>query len=327
MSHPDPCWKRVADPGSTFRGAVIDVGTNSVKLLVGDVHEGAVTPVVETSQQTRLGAGFYDSRMLQPGRIEATAQAVARFAVQARDLGAIRVRVIATSAAREAVNGSDLRHALDAASGVPTEIISGELEADWGFAGVVSNPALAGRDLLILDVGGGSTEVMIGRSTPPPARPDFRQSFPLGSVRLLERFRCGTAPAPDDLSSVRDHLEGFLRKEVWPMVQATLPHRTITQAIGIGGTTAILALIHHERDAFDRDLIESTTFPAAELSRLVERLWSLPLDQRRRLPGLPPERADVILFGAAIYEAILKAFQLESLAISLRGLRHAALVA
>lgn len=309
-----------------FRGAVIDVGTNSVKLLVADVRDQAVTPVLETSEQTRLGAGFYDSHQLQPERIDHTARVVGRFAAQARELGAIRVRVIATSAAREAKNGADLRAALDTASGIVTEVISGEQEADWGFAGVVSNPVFAGRPLMILDVGGGSTEVILGCSGPRPVRPDFRQSFPLGSVRYLERFRCGTAPTAADLASVRAALADYLRREVRAALEQAKAPLEVQTAVGIGGTTAILALIHHRCVQFDRELIEATEFSAPALTELVERLWSLPLEERRKLPGLPPERADVILFGAAIYEAILREFRLTTLAISLRGLRYAALL-
>lgn len=309
-----------------YRGAVIDVGTNSVKLLVADVLGQAVVPVLETSEQTRLGAGFYDTRQLQPERIENTARVVAGFAVRARGLGAVRLRVIATSAAREAINGADLSTALAAASGVPTEIISGEQEADWGFAGVVSNPVFAGRELMILDVGGGSTEVILGQSGTASGRPSFRQSFPLGSVRCLERFRCGNAPSAADLREVRHALAEFLQTNVRQAVVLAGMTRPVHHAVGIGGTTAILALIHHQTPRFDRDLVEATEFSGPALSELVERLWRLPLDQRRELPGLPPERADVILFGAVIYEAFMREFELQSLAISLRGLRYAALL-
>lgn len=309
-----------------IRSAVVDVGTNSVKLLVADVRDGAVTPVWETSEQTRLGAGFYETRQLQPERIVHTARVVATFVAEAQRLGALRVRVIATSAAREATNASELTAAIEAAGGVAVEIISGEQEADWGFAGVLSNPALTGRELLILDVGGGSTEMILGGKVLEAPRPRFRRSFPLGSVRLLERFGGADAPTPGDLERVRGELSGYLRREVRTALASEQVDLGSPRAVGIGGTTAILALVRHERKEFDRALIESTEFTRGELSELVERLWALSLVERRQLPGLPPERADVILFGAAIYEAVLREFQLPRLGISLRGLRYAALL-
>ena len=310
------------------RAAVIDVGTNSVKLLVADIRGHSVTPLYETSEQTRLGAGFYQTHRLEPGRIQNTADAARRFAQTAQKSGAKHLRVIATSAARDAINRNELTAALEAATGVPTEVISGEQEADWGFLGVSTSDCWAGQDLLILDVGGGSTEFILGRAG--EARPEFRQSFQLGSVRLLEQFPPTDPPSAGELPALRDELAILMKQQVRPALAAvwspSARSEPTRRSLGIGGTTAILALIHHQRVDFDRDLIEATTFPARTMSALVEQLWALPLTQRRRLPGLPPERADVILFGAAIYEAVMREFELPSLGISLRGLRYAALL-
>ncbi len=295
-----------------------------MKLLVAFTQSGTVTPHLETSEQTRLGMGFYDSRRLQPGPIEHTARVVARFAAEARQLGAGRVRVIATSAAREALNAGELTGAIFTACGLTTEIISGEQEADWGFAGVLSDARFHRQPLMILDVGGGSTELILGRADSVPARPSFRRSFPLGSVRCLEQFRCGDTPTVAQFAAVRQSLGEFVRCEIVAKVPSGLEG---SLAVGIGGTTAILALVYHGQREFDRDLVEATEFPRATLTGLVERLWAMPLAERRLLPGMPPERADVILFGAAIYEAVLREFNLPVMAISLRGLRYAALPA
>src|SRR5882672_9383801 len=145
------------------RRAVIDVGTNSVKLLVAEVAGRDIRPVSEESKQTRLGQGFYETRRLQPEPIDKTARAVARFAGAARDLSAGSIRVIATSAARDAVNPGDLVAAIENASGLKVEIISGDQEAQWVFQGVTTDPKLAERPLLLLDVGGGSTEFILGQ--------------------------------------------------------------------------------------------------------------------------------------------------------------------
>ncbi|HTH46871.1 MAG TPA: Ppx/GppA phosphatase family protein [Candidatus Limnocylindria bacterium] len=305
------------------RRAVIDIGTNSVKVLVADVVGGAVTPLWETSEQTRLGRGFYETHCLQPGPIAATATAVARFVAEARTRGAESVRVIATSAARDATNRDELLACITAASGLTTEVISGETEAEWAFAGVASAPELAQQRLLVLDVGGGSTEFILGAGS----HVDFRESFPLGSVRVLERLNPGDAPSPESLTVCRAYLRDFLRQEVAPRLTAAFTtHGRPERTLGVGGSTALLALIQHAQSEFRRDLIEGTHFDRPLLSTLVNRLWSLPLAERRLLPGLPPERADVILTGAAIYEAVLDVFVLPELGISTRGLRFAAVM-
>ena len=162
------------------RRAVIDVGTNSVKLLVADESGREVEPVWEESKQTRLGRGFYETHRLQPEAIDATGKAVGQFSETARRYQATSIRVIATSAARDAVNSAELSAAIEKASGLKMEIISGEQEAEWVFQGVTTDPSLAHEPLLLLDVGGGSTEFIVGQGE----QKYFSRSFPLGTVRV-----------------------------------------------------------------------------------------------------------------------------------------------
>lgn len=308
---------------SSRRSAVIDVGTNSVKVLLADVFGSTVEPVWETSEQTRLGAGFYDDHRLRAGSIAATADAVARFTREARKRGAETVRVLATSAAREAVNAAELLSAIRTASGLETEVIAGDMEAEMGFRGVTSHPLLKVGRTLVLDVGGGSTEFMFGVG----GRLVFRHSFPMGSVRLFEKLRPSDHPGDRGLNEVEKWLHAWLELEVAPPLQPLFAGEgNPERAVGIGGTISILALIHHGQREFDRDLIERTLFQAEEFHALTRRLWSLPLSERRILPGLPPERADVILTGAAIYSAVLTLFRIPRLVASTRGLRFAALM-
>lgn len=312
------------------RRAVIDVGTNSVKLLVAEVSERAVHPLLEESEQTRLGHGFYPHHRLQAEPIAHTARACAVFAATAREWHAASIRIIATSAARDAVNAAELAAAVQRAAGLPLEIISGEQEADWVFEGVTSDPALAGLPLLILDVGGGSTEFILGAE----GRQLFRQSFPLGSVRLLEQMPVSDPPTAAELAGCRELLRRFLRASVRPVLE---PHWVgagqgsgaprAFSLIGTGGATTILARMHQRMRDFDRARIEATRLTQAEVREHCERLWTLPLSARRELPGLPPKRADVILFGAAIYEAVMEELGLEELRASTRGLRYAAVLA
>jgi len=144
------------------RRAVIDIGTNSVKLLVTDYSGEAAQPVLECSEQTRLGRGFYEDRRLQAKPIAHTARVVAEFARRAAEHGARLPRVVATSAVRDATNREALLGAIRAATDLRVEVVSGEQEGDWAFRGVASESRFAGASLLILDVGGGSTEFSVG---------------------------------------------------------------------------------------------------------------------------------------------------------------------
>jgi exopolyphosphatase / guanosine-5'-triphosphate,3'-diphosphate pyrophosphatase len=304
------------------RRAVIDVGTNSVKLLVGDIAGGTVIPVSEASRQTRLGAGFYSSRRLQRPAIALTAEAVASFSRTASELGAARAHVIATSAARDAINVEELTEAIRRICGLDTEILSGDKEADWVFRGVTTNPKLARSPLLILEVGGGSTEIIVGDN----AVPQFRSSYSLGTVRLLEQLRPADPPGLRALIQCRVWLRDFLKIEVAPLLKAAMNAQRPARLVGTGGTATILARIQIKMADFDRDKIEATALTLENIRRELESQWQMTQAQRQTIVGLPPNRSDVILTGAAIYESIMEQFGFEELTISTRGLRYWALL-
>ncbi|MDQ6631186.1 MAG: Ppx/GppA family phosphatase [Verrucomicrobiota bacterium] len=309
---------------SPMLGAVIDVGTNSVKLLVADFSGNKIKPLLEESKQTRLGRGFYQTHLLQPSAIEKTTEAVAHFAQIAKKQGATFIRVIATSAARDAKNPDDLINAIEKKSTLRVEIISGEQEADWVFRGVITNPELAQHPLLILDVGGGSSEFILGEK----GHQYFRRSFKIGTVRLLEQFPHSDPPTDAELAHCHQWLKKFLKKEIAPDLEPALASccDEKIQLVGTGGTATILARIQKQLDDFDREQIEATLLTRAEIHTLAQRLWSLPLAQRKEIIGLPKKRADVILAGAVIYEAVVEQFGFSELRISTRGLRYAALM-
>jgi exopolyphosphatase/guanosine-5'-triphosphate,3'-diphosphate pyrophosphatase len=316
----------------TARRAVIDVGTNSVKLLVADVAGREVEPVWEESKQTRLGRGFYETHRLQPEAIDATGKAVAQFRETAAKHQASSVRVIATSAARDAVNADELSSAIEKASGLKMEIISGEQEANWVFQGVTTDPALALQPLLLLDVGGGSTEFIVGVGL----GEHFSKSFPLGTVRLLEKNPPSDPPKKEELARCREWIGSFLKREVKPALNLKeldglnrlheFNAGNRLTLVGTGGTTSILGRMEAKLETYDRAKIEATRLSLERVQWHVEHLWSLPLEERKHIVGLPPNRADVILMGVAIYEAIMEKFGFSELRISTRGLRFAAVM-
>ena len=311
-------------PMSSQRRAVIDVGTNSVKLLVAQVSGCRVDPLLEQSEQTRLGSGFYEANRLQPAAIARTARAVAEFARLAAEWSAVSTRVIATSAARDALNQDELLAAIRAASGLAVEVISGEQEANWAFRGVGSTPLFAGQPLLIVDVGGGSTQFILGEGD----HPQFGHSFRLGTVRLMERLPHSDPPTPDGWERCRATLKDFLEQQVRPVIDSEL--RTFSsravQLVGTGGTASVMARIELGLVRFDRDRIDALRLTREQVRRQRERLWSLPLLERKKIAGLPVDRADVILTGAAIYEVLMELFGFPDLRVSTRGLRFAAVL-
>jgi exopolyphosphatase/guanosine-5'-triphosphate,3'-diphosphate pyrophosphatase len=312
-----------------IRRAVIDVGTNSIKLLVADVAGSNVLPILEESRQTRLGRGFYQTHRLQPAAIASSVDAVREFAGAARRLGAASIRVIATSAARDAGNATELTGAIQDAAGVNVEIISGEREADWAFQGVTSDPDLAKRPLLLLDVGGGSTEFILGQGE----QKHFRRSFALGTVRLMEKLPLSDPPTTEEEAGCRKLLREFLQAEVAPKLLPAINHELELSSsgkriwlVGTGGTATILARVQARLETFDRGRIEGTVLSIEAVRDQMGRLWSLPLSKRKEITGLPKDRADVILTGVAIYTAVMEEFGFKELRISTRGLRFAAVI-
>lgn len=301
------------------RRAVIDVGTNSVKVLVAEVADGIVEPVWEEGEQTRLGAGFYAHGRLQADRVAATAEAVARLARRAGELGAARPRVFATSAARDAANPGLLLDAVREASGLQVEVISGEQEAAWVFRGATSLAGLTTERLLVVDVGGGSTELAWGTL----GAMEGQTSLPLGALRLLETYPPGDPPSPAALERTREAVVATLDQE-----RRRLPAEAVgATGVGVGGAMLILARMLHRRGDFDRAWLDSAVLTPEDLAQLSRTAWSLPLAERKGLPGLPPERADVILGGAVLYEAVARVFHLPRIRVSTRGLRVGALLA
>ncbi|HEV2435518.1 MAG TPA: hypothetical protein VG077_05920, partial [Verrucomicrobiae bacterium] len=177
--------------------------------------------------------------------------------------------------------------------------------------------------LLLLDVGGGSSEFILGHG----GHKSFARSFPLGTVRLMEKSSHGDPATADEFSTCRDWVRTFLeqqvRPELDPFLESEKESGTI-QLAGTGGTATILARMELKSDRFDRNDIEGTRLTLAKIQSYVKTLWSLPLARRKEIPGLPKSRADVILTGVLIYASVMETFGFDELRVSTRGLRFAA---
>jgi exopolyphosphatase/guanosine-5'-triphosphate,3'-diphosphate pyrophosphatase len=262
---------------------------------------------------------------MQVDAIEHSAWAVADFAKIAREKKSSSIRVFATSAARDAVNPGDLVSAIQKESGLKLEIISGSQEAEWAFQGATSGTDLAKTPLLLLDVGGGSSEFIVGHG----GHKSFAHSFALGTVRLMEKIPHGDPPSPEEFAKAREWIGNFLKKEVRPQLEPILQQEKKSGAVqlaGTGGTVTILARMELKTDQFDRQQIEATRLGLKQIQLHLNNLWSLPLAQRKEIPGLPRSRADVILTGVLIYAGVMEEFGFTELRVSTRGLRFAAVM-
>jgi exopolyphosphatase/guanosine-5'-triphosphate,3'-diphosphate pyrophosphatase len=273
------------------RVAAVDLGTNSTRLLVADVTDGRVDEVVRRTVVTRLGEGVDARRRLLPLPIARVRNALAEFRRELEDLGAERTLAVATSAVRDAENGEAFLGEIEWSYGFQTLLLSGDDEADLTRRGV---GALA-TGTLLLDVGGGSTEL---------TTPEFRQSLDIGSVRLTERYLHGDPPTHDELGAAA------------AAVRQLLPPLEATSAIGVAGTVGQLSI-----------LAGTDVLTLAAVDRLGALLASLPLAKRRDVPGLDPKRAPTIVGGALIVREVLQRYGLDALRFSVRDILDGAALA
>ncbi len=297
------------------RFASIDIGTNSVLLLVAERGpDGRFGAVLERAEITRLGRGVDKSRVLAPEAIEDTLKVLDSYVAEARALGAQAIAATATSAARDASNGSDFLRAVAGRTGVKVEIIAGDEEARLSFASAWADFGGDGP-IVVLDIGGGSTEFIYGDGA---GEVGFRRSFDVGSVRLTERWITSDPPSAADREKITTHLDGLFAQLPAPPVGAHL--------VGVAGTVTTICAVARAIDPYDALKVHSARLTAAEITATLNRLCALPLADRRALPGLQPKRADVIPAGAMILEAAARRLGANEVRVSDRGLRWGLLV-
>lgn len=292
------------------RFASIDIGTNSVLLLVAERGAGGrFTAVLERAEITRLGRGVDKARTLAPEAMEDTLQVLERFAKEASALGAEAIAATATSAARDASNGAQFLRAIQQRTGITVEIIAGDEEARLSFSSAWADFGGKGP-LVVLDIGGGSTEFIYASAA---GAITFRRSFDVGSVRLTERFVTEDPPSAPERATLSAHLDATFA--------ALPPAPEAARLVGVAGTVTTLCAVARKIDPYDAAKVHGAALSAAELAATVELLWSLPLAQRRALPGLQPKRADVIPAGALILDAAARRLRATEVLVSDRGLR------
>jgi exopolyphosphatase / guanosine-5'-triphosphate,3'-diphosphate pyrophosphatase len=288
--------------------ATIDIGTNTTLLLVA-----AAGPTVEVLDEraeiTRLGRGVGSSGALDPDAIARTLDVLRGFAEVARRHGA-RIAAVGTEALRRAGNAAEFLDPAARILGTPVEVIDGHREAALTFAAVVASfPDVHSGELVVVDIGGGSTEIVLASD----GEMGFRTSLPLGSVRLTEAFVHHDPPTPAEQAAVASAVDAAIRAVPFSRRRAAL--------VGVAGTVTSLAAMALELISYDPTRVHGLRLSRADLGRQIARLGAATQAERERMAGLDPRRADVIWAGALILDRIAAAAEIDEVRVSDRGIR------
>lgn len=295
---------------STF--ATIDVGTNTTLLLVTRAEpSGAITVLENRAEITRLGRGIGVGGALGADGIARTLDALRAYAALARQHDA-RVAAIGTEALRRAPNGAEFLGPAAEILGVPVEVIDGGREAALTFrAAAASFPAEAAGSMIVVDIGGGSTEIVVSEG----GQVRWSRSLPLGSVRLTEKHVRHDPPEAGEIDAITREVDGALAAVPWPPG----PPRPVL--VGVAGTVTSLAAMAMRLESYDPARVHGFELDGAALDAEIARLALSAQPEREHIAGLDPKRADVILAGALILRRIAAAARVPSIRVSDRGIR------
>jgi len=293
------------------RVAAVDLGTNSTRLLVADVEGDRLDDVVRRVTITRLGEGVDERRRLLPVPIARVRNTLADYRRELEELGAARTLAIGTSAVRDADNGEAFLGEIEWSYGFETRLLDGDEEAALMLRGVT-----AGRDAplertLVVDIGGGSTELVQAMDGVPPSI----VSLDFGCVRVTERFLHSDPPTTAELATAAAY------------VRSLLPPYDAASAIGVAGTVTTLAALHLDLAEYDPERTHGHEIPHEVVERELARLAAMTLEERLRVPGIAPGRAPVIVAGLVVLREILDAYDLPAIEASERDILHGAALA
>ena len=301
-----------------MRVAAIDIGSNSIRLLVADLSDGGapetLATVARAGEPCRLGRGLDRTGAVEVSLAERAALLVTEFRRRAQTLGATRVVVAATAALRNATNGREIADRIGAAAGQPVRILSGDEEAQLVYHAVVAGLGELARrsSCVVFDLGGGSTEIVSGVGL----APGRWVSLPVGAVNMTERHLAHDPPTPEELAALTADVEQNLMHEC-----AYMPAATGLLA-GVGGTITALAMLDRGVTSYQPEALEGWTIPTPRFLELSDRLVHSTEAERRALTVIGEGRADILAAGTAVVRSVLKRFSATGLTCSTQGLRY-----
>jgi exopolyphosphatase/guanosine-5'-triphosphate,3'-diphosphate pyrophosphatase len=299
------------------RLAAIDIGSNSIRQIVADVSPaGSIRIIDEMKAAPRLGAGLSRAGRLSAGSMRHALEAVQRMATLARQLGAARIHVVATSAVREAENRRDFLDLVREETGLKVRLLTGEDEARLSFRSALAHFDLGVRRAVVVDIGGGSLELAMSAD----GLVERLESFPFGALRLTEEF-LGDRPKPKQLKRLRETVRDGIKR--------VLPVRDWRGAllIGSGGTFTNLGAMHLASRGLPFDgRVHGTQVPREEIAHLLDTLLASSRQERAAIPGLNPARADIILAGLAVAAEVMARIEAREVSVSGYGIREGILL-
>lgn len=286
--------------------AIIDIGTNSVRLLLAEKDEKEEWKILKKDlRSTRLGEGMTDKAYIGKGPQERTLKVIEEFAAAARLEGADEIFAYGTSIMRDAANGPAFSDEVTSAVGIPVRILSGKEEAYYSYIGAAGT---SGVVTSVVDIGGGSTEICMGFGTDI----GMRHSFRLGCVRCSKQFDTTT---PRGVAELKKHCFDLFRHT--ELMQSV---KNVKRWIGVGGTVTSMAAMLQELEVYDSAKVQDFVIHQDDVNRMLKKLCAMSYDDKCHLTGLMPERADIIVAGVAILDALMEYFALPEIIVSDRDL-------
>ncbi len=304
-----------------MRVAIVDIGTNSTRLLIAEVGDGRITAELDRQTDvTRLGAGVDTTGNLREDAIQRVYETIDGYAARIESRRPLEAHAVLTSAVRDAANGRAFAHDLARRYGLQTHVITGDMEARLTYRGAISDRAQGDRQrrTLVIDIGGGSTELVIGTG----ARISFQVSTQAGVVRQSERHVRCDPPTDDELAAVAQDVHGVFTAAVPAQLR-----EGIELGIAVAGTPTSLAAIAQRLAPYDPARTHGYVLSAAERDAIFERLRTMDLAQRAAVPGLQPSRAAVIIPGIVILQELMALFGLSTIEVSEHDILYGAALA
>jgi exopolyphosphatase/guanosine-5'-triphosphate,3'-diphosphate pyrophosphatase len=292
------------------RVGAIDIGTNSVLLTIAELDGVMLRPLLERATITRLGRGVDQHRRLKKDAVERTLACLREYAAALEAARTDELSVVGTSALRDAGDSDSFLDRAEAILGRRPRVIEGDEEARLTFIGALSGLTVS-DPVCVFDIGGGSTEIVSG--TRMPLGIHTQSSLDVGSVRLYERYVRSDPPAASELGRVNDEVRRALSSVAPPPKDAV--------CVGVAGTVTTMAAVWQKLDSYDPALVHGTTLSRNAVDAVQKTLARLPLEARRRVPGLDPARADVIVTGIAVTQGLMDWARAPELTVSDRGVR------
>jgi exopolyphosphatase/guanosine-5'-triphosphate,3'-diphosphate pyrophosphatase len=300
---------------SPRRSAFIDVGTNTILCLIAELRDtGRFRVLDDLGEITRLGQGVDRTGLISPEGEQRSLEVLERYLDHCKSLGVEEIIAVGTSALRDAKNSGDVRARVYDKLGIDIRVISGDEEAAYSFSAVQRGLSLVGQELLVIDIGGGSTELIRGNQS------GVCQaiSIDLGSVRLTERYLPSDPVRPEEVGQMTAAID----RELSLLAEHGIAAKATVTVVGIAGTFTTLAAIEKKLARYSRSQVHGATLTLAEVRRQIFLLQDKTIAERKRIVGLEPKRADVIFAGAYLLERIMTFWHSDRVVVSDQGVRY-----